>query len=132
MDTTLLGLANAVFLLHLVFILAVVLSTAALCLGLYRTRQPLFLTPCFDIYTMALGQLLLRACPLVPLEHVLRKAGGGEPWYSGSFILFVVERITGQEFPGILVASLSILVIGLTTGALLNVLLSTGHRPHLT
>ena len=123
METTYLGLANAVFALHLVFVLAVALSTAALCLGLYRTRLPLFLTHCFGIYAMAVGQLLLRACPLVPLEHALREAGGAEPLYSGSFILFVVERMTGLELSAVLVASLSILVIVLTTVALVEALL---------
>ena len=118
METTYLGLANAVFALHFVFVLAVALSTAALCLGLYRTRRPLFAAHCLGIYAMAVGQALLRACPLVPLEHGLREAAGREPWYSGSFIVFVVERVTGLETPVVLVAALSILVIALTTAAL--------------
>ncbi len=124
METILLSLANAVFALHLFFVLAVMFSSAALCLGLYRTRQPLFLVHCSAIYAMAVGQLLLRGCPLVPLEHALREAGGAEPWYRGSFIAFVVERMTGLELPGILVTSLSILVIAVTTVALAELLIA--------
>lgn len=124
METTLSALANTVFALHLIFVAAVVLSTAALCLGFYRTRRRLFLTHCVGVYAMAGGQLMLRACPLVPIEHALREAGGGQPLYGGSFILFVVERITGLDLPGVLVASLSMLVIVLTTVALVDALRS--------
>ncbi|MCI0855048.1 MAG: DUF2784 family protein [Chloroflexi bacterium] len=120
METAYTALASAVFALHLVFILAVAPSTAALCCGYYRTRPLFFLAHCICVYSMALAQLLLRACPLVPLEHMLREAGGGAPWYSGSFILFVVERLTGLHLPVALIASLSILVIVLTTAALLE------------
>ena len=120
METAYLALASAVFALHLVFVLAVAPSTAALCRGYYRTRPLFLLTHCTFVYSMGLTQLLLRACPLVPLEHMLRESGGGAPWYSGSFILFVVERVTGLHLPVALIASLSILIVVLTTAALLE------------
>ena len=120
METVYLVLASAVFALHLVFVLAVAPSTAALCRGYYRTRPLFFLAHCICVYSMGLAQLLLRACPLVPLEHKLREAGGAEPWYGGSFILFVVERVMGIHLPVALIAALSILVVVLTTAALLE------------
>ena len=129
MATAYLALASTVFALHLVFVLAVAPSTAALCRGYYRTRPLFFFAHCICVYSMALAQLLLRACPLVPLEHMLREAGGGAPWYSGSFILFVVERVTGIHLPVALIASLSILVVVLTTAALLEARLRVVPSP---
>ena len=118
METTYLVLANAVFALHLVFVLAVLPSTVALCLGVYRTKEVLLTVHSVCIYGMALGQALLLACPLVQLEHSLREAGGTSPWYNGSFVVFVVERVTGFQLPVALVTSLSMLVLALTTIAL--------------
>ncbi len=118
MDSIFSGMANAVFALHLAFVLGVVLSSAALVSGFYRTRQWLLVIHCTGIYAMAAGQAVLRACPLVPLEHGLREAGGGEPWYSGSFIVFVVNRVTGFELPVAVVVAFSMGAIALTTAAL--------------
>lgn len=122
MESIYTGLANAVFGFHLLFVLIVLPSTFALVVGFYRTKPQLMVAHCMGVYTMAVGLLLTRQCPLVPLEHTLREAGGGEAWYRGSFILFVVERATGLQLPVELIASLSILVIALTTVGLARVL----------
>ena len=129
METVYLTLASAVFALHLVFVLAIAPSTAALCFGYYRTRPLFFLAHFVCVYSMAIAQLLLQACPLGPLEHGLPEAGGEAPWYSGSFILFVVERVTGLHLPVALIASLSILVVVLTTAALLEARLRVVPSP---
>ena len=119
MDTLYLVLAAAVFALHLLFVLAVLPSTALFCLGGFRSRPFLRQLHCLGVYAMAVGQIALLECPLVPLERALRAAGGEAPWYRGSFTAFVVERATGFDLPVAVVASLSILVIALTTAALL-------------
>ena len=128
MDTTYIVLADAVFALHLLFVLAIGLSTALFCLGAYRTRPLLAQLHCSLVYAMAIAQAVLLECPLVPLERSLREAAGESLWYHGSFIVFVVERATGFHLPVIVVTCLSILVIALTTAALLARLLATHSR----
>src|SRR3989304_3291602 len=103
MDATLVVLADAVFAAHLLFVLAIGPSTAILCLGGYRTRPLLAQLHCSLVYGMAIAQAVLLECPLVPLERALREVAGDEPWYSGSFIVFVVERATPFDLPVVVV-----------------------------
>ncbi len=117
MDTVYTALADAVFGLHLLFVLALGPSTALFCLGRYRTRPLLGQLHCAGIYIMAITQLTLRICPLVLLERSLREAGGQPPWYDGSFTVFVVQRLTGLVLPVGVIFSLSTLVVILTTAA---------------
>ncbi len=119
METAYTFLANAVFALHLLIVLAVLPSTALFCLGAYRRRSFLRQIHCLGVYVMAVWQIVLRECPLVPLEGALREAGGEAPWYRGSFTLFVVEWTTGFHLPVAVVTFLSILIVALTTVALL-------------
>ena len=119
MDTLYLILADAVFALHLLFVLAVLPSTALFCLGGFRSRPFLRQLHCLGVYAMAIGQIVLLECPLVPMERALRAAGGESPWYRGSFTAFVFEQATGFHLPVAVVASLSILVVAITTVALL-------------
>lgn len=127
------ALANAVFGLHLLFVLALGPSSALFCLGRYRTHPLLAQLHCAAIYAMAIGQTALNQCPLVVLEHELREAAGESPWYYGSFSVFVVERLTGFRLPVELIFSLSMSVVVLTTAALLVSLLRTprGRRAAL-
>ncbi|MCH8025174.1 MAG: DUF2784 family protein [Chloroflexi bacterium] len=119
METAYTFLANAVFALHLLIVLAVLPSTALFCLGAYRRRSFLRQIHCLGVYVMAVWQIVLRECPLVPLEGALREAGGEAPWYRGSFTLFVVEWTTGFHLPVVVITSLSVLIIALTTIAVL-------------
>jgi len=119
MDPTLVVLADAVFGLHLLFVLALGPSTALFFLGRYRRLALLGHLHCLGIYAMAIGQTSLNQCPLVLLEHTLREAAGESRWYYGSFSVFVVERLTGYELPVEVIFSLSTLVVALTTAALL-------------
>lgn len=73
-------LADAVLLLHLVFVLWVALG------GLLVWRRPRW--ACLHLPALAWGSYVLLAgkpCPLTPLENRLR-ALGGEAGYGGSFI----------------------------------------------
>lgn len=120
MDELYVALANAVFGLHLLFVLALGPSTALFCLGGYRGRPLLAQVHCAGIYGMAIGQITLHQCPLVLLERALREAAGESPWYYGSFSVFVVETITGYRLPVEVIFSLSTLVVVLTTATLLT------------
>lgn len=119
MDTMYTALADAVFGLHLLFALAILPSTALLCLGAYRNRPVLRTAQCLGISVMAVGQAVLLECPLVVLERTLRESASTSPWYHGSFIVFVFQRATGVQLPAGVVVSLSVLVISLSAAALL-------------
>ncbi len=119
METAYTFLANAAFGLHLLFILAVLPSTALFVLDGYRSWPPLRYAHCAGVYAMAAWQIVLLECPLVPLERALREAAGESLWYRGSFTVFVVEWSTGFHLPVVVVTSLSILIIALTTIAVL-------------
>lgn len=123
METAYTFLANAAFGLHLLIVLVVLPSTALFCLGVYRRRSFLRqihgLGHCLGVFVMAGWQIVLRECPLVPLEGALREAGGEAPWYRGSFTLFVVEWTTGYQLPVVVITFLSVLIIALTTVAVL-------------
>lgn len=120
MDTAYVALADTVFGLHLLFVLALGPSTALFCLGGYRRRPFHAQLHCLGIYGMAIGQTVLRECPLVLLERTLREAAGHSPWYYSSFSVFVVQRLTGFELPAVVIFSLSTLVVVATTAALLT------------
>ncbi len=125
MDSAYVVLADAVFALHLLFVLALGPSTALFCLGGYRKHPLLAQVHCVGIYAMAIGQTMLQECPLVLLERTLREAAGQPPWYYGSFSIFVVERITGFRLPVEVIFSLSTLVVTLTSAAFLAACLRT-------
>lgn len=129
MDTLHLTLANAVFALHLAFILAVLPSTALYVVAAYARRPLLASAHVTAVFGMALGQMVLLECPLVPLERALRAAAGEAAWYHGSFTVFVLESATGFELPVTMVAALSILVMALTGGRLL--VSALGRAPNL-
>ncbi len=119
MDAVYVVLADAVFGLHLLFVLALGPSTALFCLGGYRKHPLLAQLHCTAIYGMAIGQTMLQECPLVLLERTLREGAGQPPWYYGSFSIFVVQRITGFRLPVEVIFSLSTLVVALTTAGFL-------------
>lgn len=67
--------------------------------GAYRRRPRVWHFHNACVAAMAAGQAVLWRCPLVALEEALRAAGGDEMWYSGSYVVFLVDRLTGFELP---------------------------------
>ena len=119
MEYIYLGLASAVFTLHLLFVLVSLPSTALFCAGRFRRRPFLQQAHVISIFIMATGQLMLLECPLVSLERALRGAAGSTLWYDGSFVVFIVERATSFQLPVVVLPILSFLVVTLTAAALI-------------
>ena len=116
MEYIYLGLASAVFTLHLLFVLVSLPSTALFCVGRYRRHPFLQQAHVISVFIMATGQLALLECPLVSLERTLRNAAGSSLWYDGAFVVFIVEWATSFHLP---VVVLSILVVTFTVAALI-------------
>ena len=119
MEYIYLGLASAVFTLHLLFVLVYLPSTALFCAGRYRRYPFLRQAHVISVFMMATGQLVLLECPLVWLERTLRGAAGSSLWYDGSFVVFIVERATTLQLPVVVLTIVSILVVAFTVAALI-------------
>ncbi len=119
MEYIYLGLASAVFTLHLLFVLVYLPSTALFCVGRYRRYPFLRQAHVISVFIMATGQLVLLECPLVWLERTLRGAAGSSLWYDGSFVVFIVERATTLQLPVVVLTIISILVVAFTVAALI-------------
>ncbi len=119
MEYIYLGLASAVFTLHLLFVLVYLPSTALFFVGRYRRYPFLRQAHVSSVFIMATGQLVLLECPLVWLERTLRGAAGSSLWYDGSFVVFIVERATTLQLPVVVLTILSILVVTFTVAALI-------------
>jgi hypothetical protein len=94
-ETLYMSLANTMFALHLLFVLAAAPSTLLFAGGWYRSRPLLAQLHCAAVLAMVVGQAVARECPLVTAERAFREAAGHEPWYEGSFIVFVIDTVTG-------------------------------------
>jgi hypothetical protein len=96
--------ANAILLLHVLFVAFVVLGLVAILLGKGLSwswvRNPWFRWG----HLAAIGVVVLQSwfgviCPLTTFEMALRGQGGGEGVYSGSFIRHWLEAILYYRAP---------------------------------
>lgn len=113
-------LANTAFVLHGLFLLASVPSLLLALYGYYCRRPCLWALHNSAIATMAIGQTVLRVCPLVALEQSFRERAGEDMWYSGSYSVFVIRWLTGFQMPVEAVFVASITLVVLTALALLR------------
>lgn len=104
-------LADAVFVLHGVFVLAIVPSTLLALFGFYASHLPIwkFHNTCLVIVLM--GHLLFQRCSLVVLEAYLRSAAGQEMPYTGGYTRYVVEELTGVLLPPRFVMTMTVVLI---------------------
>jgi hypothetical protein len=95
----LIWLGDAVFVFHGVFVLIAVPSALLALTGVYARYSFLWGLHNLSIVIMVVGQLTLQQCPLVALESAFRHAGGGEMPYTGSYIRYVVQQLSGYTLP---------------------------------
>ena len=113
-------LADSVFVLHGAFAVLVAPSALLALAGRYASRPVLWNLHNLSITVMVSGQLLLRKCPLVALEQTLRNADGREMPYTGSFVRYVVDHLTGITLPAGSVMALSVAIALVSIAALVR------------
>ena len=102
--------ADSMFYLHGIFVVLIVPSTVLLVLGYYRRQQLLWHLHNTSVAISLVGQALLFKCPLVALEETFRARAGAEMAYSGSYVRYVVNELTGLMLPtnSVMLASFAI------------------------
>lgn len=89
-------------------------------MGFYDSRAPLRYLYWLAVLIMVAGTVAYGRCPLVELEEALRAAGGASMPYEGSFTVYFLAGLTGQEIPEAVPLLASRLVVLLTLASLLR------------
>ena len=102
--------ADSMFYLHGIFVVLIVPSTVLLVIGYYRRQQLLWHLHNTSVAISLVGQALLFKCPLVALEEAFRAKADQEMAYSGSYVRYLVNELTGLMLPtnSVMLASFAI------------------------
>ena len=92
-------LGDATFVAHGVFVVIALPSALLALTGVYARTALLWGLHNASIVVMVVGQAMLHQCPLVALETAFRNAAGAEMPYTGSYVRYVTQHLTGYTLP---------------------------------
>ena len=106
-------LANVVFVIH-ILVIVFMITNAALTITGFMADHPLYhrLSTVF-VGMVIISQIVFLGCPLVALEYSLRRHYDPSIHYTGSFTVYLIEKLTGVTIPTLAVTIATYLIVAI-------------------